>query len=59
MKSESQSNQLQFLPPSLREMSNRKNPLWQLAENIDWFEIEDHHPFLLWPKNTSYRGTKE
>jgi IS5 family transposase len=40
MKSESQSNQLQFLAPSLREMCNPKNPLWQLAEKIDWKEIE-------------------
>ena len=40
MKSESQSNQLQFLAPSLREMCNPKNPLWQLAEKIDWTEIE-------------------
>ena len=40
MKSESPSNQLQFLAPSLREMCNSKNPLWQLAETIDWTEIE-------------------
>jgi len=40
MKSESQSNQLHFLAPSLREMCNPKNPLWQLAEKIDWTEIE-------------------
>src|SRR6478609_8106981 len=40
MKSESQSHQLQFLAPSLREMCNPKNPLWQLAEKIDWTEIE-------------------
>jgi transposase, IS5 family len=40
MKSESQSNQMQFLAPSLREMCNPKNPLWQLAEKIDWTEIE-------------------
>ena len=40
MKSESQSNQLQFLAPSLRELCNPKNPLWQLSETIDWTEIE-------------------
>ena len=40
MKSDSPSNQLQFLAPSLREMCNPKNPLWQLAEKIDWKEIE-------------------
>lgn len=40
MKSESQSNQLQFLAPSLLEMCNPKNPLWQLAEKVDWKEME-------------------
>jgi hypothetical protein len=40
MKSESQSNQLHFLAHRFREMCNPKNPLWQLAEKIDWTKIE-------------------
>jgi hypothetical protein len=40
MKSEYQSNQLQFLAPSFREICNPDNPLLQLAERIDWTEIE-------------------
>lgn len=40
MKSESQSNQIQFLANNLGELLNPKNPLYQLTEKIDWKEIE-------------------
>ncbi len=34
------SDQMQFLAPTLREMCNPKEPLYQLAEKIDWQSIE-------------------
>jgi hypothetical protein len=40
MKSESQSNQMQYLASNPREMCIHKNPLRQVAENIDWTEVE-------------------
>lgn len=34
------STQTQFLAPTLRELCNPKEPLYQLSETIDWTEIE-------------------
>jgi IS5 family transposase len=34
------SSQTQFLAPTLRELCNPKEPLYQLSEKIDWKEIE-------------------